>query len=170
MIIFVFVFNFLHISISVLTPNCNISIQLAREQAQNAANQGMQSETSDTCNAVVSSTETPTPTAANAASLNTSLTSNGLASSPSSVTPIAATDSQRLVSGLSGTSVSHSMATPSTTGVEPSTVVTTSAAPTIVAGSSGLAENSPQQPKMPPVYKTMFCTFIGFFCSRSFQY
>lgn len=170
MIIFVFVFNFLHISICVLTPNCNISIQLAREQAQNAANQGMQSETSDTCNAVVSSTETPTPTAANAASLNTSLTSNGLASSPSSVTPIAATDSQRLVSGLSGTSVSHSMATPSTTGVEPSTVVTTSAAPTIVAGSSGLAENSPQQPKMPPVYKTMFCTFIGFFCSRSFQY
>ncbi|KAG5121303.1 hypothetical protein JHK84_039643 [Glycine max] len=126
-------------------------LKLAREQAQNAANQGMQSETSDTCNAVVSSTETPTPTAANAASLNTSLTSNGLASSPSSVTPIAATDSQRLVSGLSGTSVSHSMATPSTTGVEPSTVVTTSAAPTIVAGSSGLAENSPQQPKMPPV-------------------
>lgn len=175
MIIFVFVFNFLHISICVLTPNCNISIQLAREQAQKAANQGMQSETNDTSNAAVSSTATPTPTptAVNAASLNTSLTSNhsnGLASSPSSVTPIAATDSQQSVSGLSGSSVSHSIVTPSTTGVEPSTVVTTSAAPTIVAGSSGLAENSPQQPKMPPVYKTMFCTFIGFFCSRSFQY
>ena len=166
MIIFVFVFNFLHISICVLTPNCNISIQLAREQAQNAANQGMQSETSDTCNAVVSSTETPTPTAANAASLNTSLTSNhsnGLASSPSSVTPIAATDSQQSVSGLSGSSVSHSIVTPSTTGVEPSTVVTTSAAPTIVAGSSGLAENSPQQSKMPPLYKTLFCMFIVYF-------
>ncbi|KAG4934293.1 hypothetical protein JHK87_048295 [Glycine soja] len=131
-------------------------LKLAREQAQKAANQGMQSETNDTSNAAVSSTATPTPTptAVNAASLNTSLTSNhsnGLASSPSSVTPIAATDSQQSVSGLSGSSVSHSIVTPSTTGVEPSTVVTTSAAPTIVAGSSGLAENSPQQSKMPPL-------------------
>ncbi|TKY57919.1 Pre-mRNA-processing protein 40A [Spatholobus suberectus] len=124
-------------------------LKLAREQAQKAVNQGMQSETSDTSNVVGSSTATST--AANAASLNTSLTSNGLASSPSSVTPIIATDSQQLVSGLSGTSVSHSLVTSSTTGVEPSTVVTTSAAPTIVAGSSGLAENSPQQSKMPPI-------------------
>ncbi|KAL2317863.1 hypothetical protein Fmac_031739 [Flemingia macrophylla] len=123
-------------------------LKMAREQAQKAVNQGMQSETTDTSNAIVSST--PTSTAANAASSNSTLTSNGLASSPSSVTPIAATDSQQLVSGLSGTSVSHSAVTSSTTGAEPSTVVT-SAAPTIVSGSSGLAENSPQQSKMPPL-------------------
>lgn len=123
-------------------------LKMAREQAQKA-NQGMQSETTDTSNAVVSSTATST--AANAASSITSLTSNGLESSPSSVTPIAATDSQQLVSGLSGTSVSHSVVTSNTTGAEPSTVATTSAAPTIVAGSSGLAENSPQQSKMPPI-------------------
>ncbi|XP_061374258.1 pre-mRNA-processing protein 40A [Gastrolobium bilobum] len=115
-------------------------LKLAREQAQKAMNQGMQSETSDTSNAAVSSA-TPSTTA-NAASSITSLTSNGLASSPYSVTPIAATDPQQLVSGLSGTSVSHSIVTSSTTGVEPSTVVTMSTAPTIVAGSSGVAANS----------------------------
>ena len=135
-------------------------LQLARDQAQKAANQGMQSETSDTPNAVVSSITTST--AANAASLNPSLTSNGLASSPASVTPIASTDSQQPVSGLSGTSVSHSTVTPSTTGVEPSTVGTTSAAPIVVAGSSGLPENSPQLSKMPPMYRTPFCMFIVF--------
>ncbi|RDX79895.1 Pre-mRNA-processing protein 40A, partial [Mucuna pruriens] len=128
-------------------------LKLAREQAQKGVNQGMQSETSETSNAVVSSAATST--AVNAVSLNTSLTSNGtsngLASSPSSVTPIAATDSQQLVSGLSGTSVSHSVVTSSTAGVEPSTVVTTSAAPTVVAGSSGLVDNSPQQSKLPPI-------------------
>ncbi|CAJ1972782.1 unnamed protein product [Sphenostylis stenocarpa] len=123
-------------------------LQLARELAQKAANHGMHSEPTDTPNAVVSSVATST--AANATSLNTSLTSNGLSSSPSSVTPIAATDSQQLVSGLSGTSVSHSIVTSSTTGVEPSTVGT-SATPTVVAGSSGLAENSPQLYKMPPI-------------------
>ncbi|KAK7376991.1 hypothetical protein VNO80_02411 [Phaseolus coccineus] len=123
-------------------------LQLAREQAQKAANQGMQSETSDTPNAAVSSIATST--AANAASLNP-LTSNGLASSPSSVTPIASTDSQQLVSGLFGTPVSHSTVTSSTTGVEPSSVGTTSAAPILVAGGSGLSENSPQLSKMPPI-------------------
>ncbi|KAL9330664.1 hypothetical protein ACSQ67_000274 [Phaseolus vulgaris] len=124
-------------------------LQLAREQAQKAANQGMQSETSDTPNAAVSSIATSTAT--NAASLNPSLTSNGLASSPSSVTPIASTDSPQLVSGLFGTSVSQSTVTSSTTGVEPSSVGTTSAAPILVAGGSGLSENSPQLSKMPPI-------------------
>ncbi|KAK7310756.1 hypothetical protein RJT34_08467 [Clitoria ternatea] len=106
-------------------------LKLAREQAQKAANQGMQSETSDTSTAA---TSTPA-----AASLSMSLTSNGLSSSPSSVTPIAATDSQQLVSGLPGTSVSHSVVTSSTTGVEASTAVTVSTAPTTVAGSSGVS-------------------------------
>lgn len=124
-------------------------LKLAREQAHKAANQGMQSETSDAPSVVVSSTATPT--AANAASLSTTSTSNGPPSSPSSVAPIAATDSQQFVSGLSGTSVSPSLVTSSTTGVEPSTVVTTTTSPTVVAGNSGLAENSLQQSKMPPI-------------------
>ncbi|KAK7383248.1 hypothetical protein VNO78_28922 [Psophocarpus tetragonolobus] len=125
-------------------------LKLAREQAQKAAaNQGTQSESNDTSNAVVSSTASSMAT--NAAGMSTSLTSNGLASSPSSVTPTAATDSQQLVSGISAASVSHSVVTSSTTGVEPHTMATTSAAPTMVAVSSGLAENSPQQSKMPPI-------------------
>ncbi|WVY90275.1 hypothetical protein V8G54_035789 [Vigna mungo] len=126
-------------------------LQLAREQAQKAANQGMQSETSDTPNAVVSSIATST--AANAASLNPSLTSNGPASSPSSVIPIASTDSQQLVSGLLGASASHSTVTSSTTSVEPSSAG--SAAPVVNAGSSGLPENSPQLSKMQPMYRTL---------------
>ncbi|KAJ1384756.1 FF domain [Sesbania bispinosa] len=116
---------------------------MAREQAQKAVNQGLQSETSDTSNAAVSSATTST--AANAAS-----TSNGLASSPSSVAPIAAIDSQQLVSGSSGISISHSSITSSTIGVEPSTVVTMSTAPTTVAGSSGVATNSLDS-KMPSI-------------------
>lgn len=118
----------------------------------------MQSETSDTPNAVVSSIATST--AANAASLNPSLTSNGPASSPSSVIPIASTDSQQLVSGLLGASVSHSTVTSSTTSVEPSSAG--SAVPVVIAGSSGLPENSPQLSKMPPMYRTLFCMFIVF--------
>ncbi|XP_022637391.1 A-agglutinin anchorage subunit-like [Vigna radiata var. radiata] len=109
----------------------------------------MQSETSDTPNAVVSSIATST--AANAASLNPSLTSNGPASSPSSIIPIASTDSQQLVSGLLGASVSHSTVTSSTTSVEPSSAGTTSVVPVVIAGGSGLPENSPQLSKMPPI-------------------
>ncbi|XP_050892629.1 pre-mRNA-processing protein 40A isoform X1 [Lathyrus oleraceus] len=114
-------------------------LKLAREQAQKTISQGMVSNASDTSNAAASSAATPTP--ANAANANT-LTSNGLASSPSSITPIIATDHQRLVSGLSGTPVSNSVVTSNTTGVEPSTVVTVSTAPTTVTGSSGIAANS----------------------------
>ncbi|XP_045792788.1 spore coat protein SP96-like [Trifolium pratense] len=99
----------------------------------------MVSETSDTSNATASSAAASTP--ANAASSNT-LTSNGFASSPTSITPIVATDQQQMVSGLLGTSVSHSVVTSSTTGVEPSTAVTVSTAPTTVAGSSGVAASS----------------------------
>jgi len=67
-----------------------------------------------------------------------------------------------LVSGLLGTSVSHSTVTSSTTGVEPGSAGTTTAAPIVVAGSSGLPENSPQLSKMPPMYTTLFCMFIVF--------
>ncbi|KAK7321624.1 hypothetical protein VNO77_32449 [Canavalia gladiata] len=122
-------------------------LKLAREQAQKSVNQGMQSETSDTSNAAVSSAATAT--AANAASLNTSLTSTGVVSSPSSVTPITSADSQQLVSGLSGTSAPHPVANSSTAGVELSTVVTMSTAPTVVAGSSGVSANSLDS-KIPP--------------------
>lgn len=115
-------------------------LKLAREQAHKTISQGMVSETSDTSNAAASSAATSTPPA-NAASSNT-LTPNGLASSPSSVTPVVATDNQRPVSGLSVASVSHSVVTSSTTGVEPSTVVTVSTAPTAVAGSLGVVANS----------------------------
>ncbi|KAK2452659.1 pre-mRNA-processing protein 40A [Trifolium repens] len=114
-------------------------LKLAREQAHKTVSQGTVSETSDTSNAAASSAAASTPP--NAASSNT-LTSNGFASSPSSITPIVATDQQRLVSGLSGTSVSHSVVTSSTTGVEPNTVVTVSTTPTTVAGSSGVAASS----------------------------
>ncbi|XP_073223341.1 pre-mRNA-processing protein 40A isoform X2 [Cicer arietinum] len=114
-------------------------LKLAREHAHKTISQGTVSETSDTSNAAGSFAATPT--AANADSFN-ALTSNGLASSPSSITPIAATDHQQLFSGLSGTSVSHSVVTSSATGVEPSPVVTVSTAPTTVAGSSGVAANS----------------------------
>lgn len=92
-------------------------------------NQGMQSETSDTSNTVVSTAATSAAT--NAASSNTSLTSSGLALSPSPVTPIAATDQQLLVSG--------SIVTSNPTGVEPSNVATMSTVPTTVAGSSEVA-------------------------------
>lgn len=126
--------------------------QLAREQAQKAITQGVPSETTDTSNAAVSSAATST--AANVASSNTSLTPNGLASSPASVPPIAATDPQQLVSGLSGTPVSHSILT-SSTGIEQSTVTTTSTAPITVAGSSGVAANSLDS-KLATMYKTMF--------------
>nr|KYP46207.1 Pre-mRNA-processing protein prp40 [Cajanus cajan] len=96
-------------------------LKMAREQAQKA-NQGMQSETTDTSNAVVSSTATST--AANAAPIFCHTNCSNRFST---------------------------VVTSNTTGAEPSTVATTSAAPTIVAGSSGLAENSPQQSKMPPI-------------------
>jgi hypothetical protein len=121
-------------------PICKISIQLAREQAHKTISQGMVSETSDTSNAASSNTLRP----------------NGLASSPSSVTPVVATDNQRPVSGLSVVSVSHSVVTSSTIGVEPSTVVTVSTAPTAVAGSLGVVANSLDS-KIPSMYKIMFC-------------
>ena len=144
MIMFVIDFYILRDIIEFLNPNCNISVQLAREQAQKTVNQGMQSETSDTSNAAVSSAATST--AANAASSNTSLTSNGLASSPASVTPIASADPQQLVSGLS-----------STPGVEPSTVVTTTTASIAVAGPANSLDST-----VPSMYKTMFCIFTFF--------
>jgi pre-mRNA-processing factor 40 len=152
---FVIVFHYLPDS---FLPICKISIQLAREQAHKTVSQGTVSETSDTSNAAASSAAASTPP--NAASSNT-LTSNGFASSPSSITPIVATDQQRLVSGLSGTSVSHSVVTSSTTGVEPSTVVTVSTAPTTVAGSSGVAASSLDS-KIPSMYEIMFCKFFFF--------
>lgn len=146
-LLFFMAFNFL--------PNCKIFFQLARDQAQKSMNQGLQSETNDTSNAAASSATTSTAT--NAASSNT-LTSNGLASSPYSTMPITATDPQQLVSGLSGTSVSHATVTSSSTGVEPSTVVTVSTASTTAIG-SGVATNS-HESKMPSMYKFMFCSFI----------
>ncbi|XP_027332843.1 pre-mRNA-processing protein 40A isoform X2 [Abrus precatorius] len=141
-------------------------LKLAREQAHKAVNQGMQSETSDASNAAVSSAATST--AANAATLNTSLTSNALASSPSSVTPVAATDSQQSVSGLSGTSVSYSVVSSSTTGVEPSTVPTMSMTPTIVAGSPGVAANSLDS-KMPPTVENQASQDFASVNGASFQ-
>lgn len=139
MMMFVIVFHYLPDN---FLPICKISIQLAREQAHKTISQGMVSN--DTSNAAASSAATPTP--ANAANSNT-LTPNGLASSPSSITPIIATDHQRLVSGLSG-----SVVTSNTPGVEPSTVVTVSTAPTAVTGSSGIAANSLDS-KNPSMYK-----------------
>ena len=136
MIMFVIDFYILHDIIEFFNPNCNISVQLAREQAQKTVNQGMQSETSDTSNAAVSSAATSTST----------LTSNVLASSPASVTPIASADPQQLVSGLS-----------STPGVEPSTVVTTTTASIAVAGPANSLDST-----VPSMYKTMFCIFTFF--------
>ncbi|CAL0323726.1 unnamed protein product [Lupinus luteus] len=112
-------------------------LKLAREQAQKAVNQGVQSETTDASNAVVSSNATSTD--ANVAISNTSLTSNGIASSPASLPPIGAADPQHLISG-SGTPVSHSIVTPGSTGVEQSTMTITESI--TVAGSSGAATDS----------------------------
>ncbi|OIW15561.1 hypothetical protein TanjilG_01084 [Lupinus angustifolius] len=114
-------------------------LKLAREQAQKAVNQGVQSETTDASNAAVSSNATSTD--ANVAISNTSLTSNGIASSPASLPPIGAADPQQLISG-SGTPVSHSIVTPASTGVEQSTVTMTITEPITVAGSSGAATDS----------------------------
>ncbi|CAK8537368.1 unnamed protein product [Lathyrus sativus] len=108
----------------------------------------MVSNASDTSNTFAASAATPTP--ANATNSNT-LTSNGLALSPSSITLIIATDHQWLVSGLSGTSVSNSVVTSNITGVEPSTVITVSTAPTIVTGSSGIAAANTVDSKIPSI-------------------
>ncbi|KAK7291040.1 hypothetical protein RIF29_05900 [Crotalaria pallida] len=122
-------------------------LKLAREQAQKAVNEGVQSQTTDAPSVAVSSAGTAA--AANLAGSNTSLTSNGFASSPASLLPNGATDPQQLVSGLSGPPVSRSIVTSSSTGAE-STVITTSTAPITVAGSNIVTADSLES-KMPSI-------------------
>ncbi|XP_057425480.1 pre-mRNA-processing protein 40A isoform X2 [Lotus japonicus] len=133
-------------------------LKLAREQAHREMNQGMQSETSDTSNTVVSTAATSAAT--NAASSNTSLTSSGLALSPSPVTPIAATDQQLLVSG--------SIVTSNPTGVEPSNVATMSTVPTTVAGSSEVAAKLLDS-KMPSIIENQASQDLGSVNGASLQ-
>lgn len=113
-------------------------LRLAREQAQKASNSGVKSETNDTSNAADGSlAATSAPTATNASSSNTS-TSSGIVTSPAPVTPVvASTDPPH----LAAIPVSHSTVTSSASGVEPSVVADLNAAPTTVAGRSGVAAN-----------------------------
>ncbi|KAI4337080.1 hypothetical protein L6164_015535 [Bauhinia variegata] len=106
-------------------------LKLAREQAQKAASQGMQSETSGTPIATdVSSAEISA--AVNSVGSNASSTSTGVISSPVSVAPIPATSTPlQLVATTSSPTV-----------VEPSPVVSMNSALTGVAGSLGGAANS----------------------------
>ncbi|KAI9118530.1 hypothetical protein K1719_010862 [Acacia pycnantha] len=112
-------------------------LKLAREQAQTATNSGAKSETNDTSNAADGSlATTAAPTATNAAGSNTTLTPSG--ASPLPVTPmVATTDPPHLVA----IPVSHSTVTPSASGVEPSMGADLNAAPTAVAGRSGVVAN-----------------------------